>query len=148
MKAQRGFALIEAVIVIGIVAACAGALLLALANAAKSGTRAMGPNHVAALRLAAQTLRVAANAWKYGSLGDAPSGTEVASVPVPLQIVSSVSQTGASSAVMTVTVSYTPDPGRAEPGSVTLSGTLRAKAPLPGARVEQDGLISAPGASH
>ena len=147
MKAQRGFALIEAVVVIGIVAACAGALLLALANAAKSGARAAGPNHVAALRLAAQTLRVAANAWKYGSLGDAPSGTEVTSVPVSLQIVSSVSQTGASSAVMTVTVSYTPDPGRAEPGSITMSGTLRAKAPLPGARVEQDGLISDPAGS-
>jgi hypothetical protein len=68
-------------------------------------------------------------------------------VPVPLQIVSSVSQTGASSAVMTVTVSYAPDPGREEPGSITLSGTLRAKAPLPGARVEQDGLITAPGGS-
>lgn len=147
MKAQAGFALIEAIAVTGIVAVCAGALLLALSSAAKSGARAAGPNRMAALRLAAQTLRVAENVWKYGSPGDAPAGTEVTGVPVPLHIVSTVSQTGASSAVLTVTVSYTPDPGHAEPGSVTLSGTLRAKAPLPGARVAQDGLISAPGRS-
>jgi len=144
VKAQAGFALIEAIAAIAIAAVCAGALILALSSVAKSGSHAAGRNRVAATLFAEQTLRVAEDAWKYGSPGDAPSGTFETSIPNPISVVSTITQNGSSAADITVTVAYTPDPGHEEPGSVTLRGKLRAKAPLPGARVEQSGLIAAP----
>jgi type II secretory pathway pseudopilin PulG len=144
VKAQAGFALIEAIAVIAIAAACAGALILALSSVPKSGSHATGRNRVAASLFAEQILRVAEDAWKYGSHGDAPSGTFETSIPNPVSVVSTITRNDSSGADISVTVSYTPDPGHDESGSVTLRGKLRAKAPLPGARVEQSGLISAP----
>ncbi len=147
MKAQAGFALVEAIAVTAIVAAGAGVLILALSSVTKFASHAAGPNRVAASLFAEQTLRTAENAWKYGPPGNAPSGTLETAIPTPVTVVSTISQTSASGADITVSVSYTPDPGRDEPGSVTLNGVLRARAPLPGTRVERSGLIIAPAGS-
>lgn len=154
MKTQRGFALVEAVIVIGIAAVCAGALLLAISGVAKFGSHAGGPNRTAALAFARQTLRIAQNAWKYGSPGDSPNGTAAVTIPVagpdatattmPASVNAVLGTVDASGTSLSITVSYPPDPGRADPGTVTLSGRLRVLAPPPGARLEQPGLIAQP----
>ena len=153
MNAQRGFALVEAVVVVGIAAMCAGTLVLALAGAAKFGAHAGGPHRIAALLFARQTLRIAQNAWKYGPPGSAPAGTAGVSIPVagpqatatamPARISATIDG-GSNGASLSITVSYPPDSGRADPGSVTLSGPLRVIAPLPGSQVERAGLIAQP----
>lgn len=155
MKGQRGFALIEAVVVVGIAAMCAGTLVLALAGAAKFGARAGGPHRTAALLFARQTLRIAQDAWKYGPPGSAPAGTAGVSIPVagpeatattmPARISATIGDAGGTGASLSITVSYPPDSGHADTGSVTLSGPLRAIAPLPGSQVERPGLIAQPG---
>jgi type II secretory pathway pseudopilin PulG len=154
MKRERGFALLETVAVVGIVAIGAAALVLAISGAAKFSAHASGPNRTAALEYARQMLRVAQDAWKYGSPGSAPNGSADVTVPVagpdaiattmPARVTATVvpdSETGAS---ISIAVSYTPDPGRNDSGSVTLSGRLRAIAPLPGTQVVQPGYVAQP----
>jgi prepilin-type N-terminal cleavage/methylation domain-containing protein len=150
VKPQRGFALLEALAVLAIVALGAGALLMAITAAAKldgGGSR----NRRAAALLAAQTLRVAENAWKYGTPGDAPAGSMTASMPVPgssatvpVTISSEIASQTTQGAAITVTVSYPPGQDEADAGAVTVSAALRVKAPLPGAQVERPGLVPQP----
>ena len=148
MKPQRGFALLEAIAVVAIVSLCAGALFTAILASAASG---LGPgrNRAAAALLAAQTLRGAENAWKYGAPGDAPSGSSATSMPVPgsgtvpVTISSAISSQTADGAAITITVSYPPERA-GDSGAITVTGALRVKAPLPGSQVERPGLIPQP----
>lgn len=143
MKAQSGFALLEAVAGAGIAAICAGTLILALSGVAKFGAHANGPNRAAALALARQTLRTAQNAWKYGSPGEAPAGTTDLKT-LGAHVTATLARGEADGADLSVTVSYTPDPGRADPGSVTITGHVRALAPLPGSQIDRPGLVAQP----
>ncbi|HET9393048.1 MAG TPA: type II secretion system protein [Candidatus Rubrimentiphilum sp.] len=155
MKSQAGFALLEVLAVIGIFAVCAGTLILAISGFAKFGSHAVGRNHAAALVFAEQTLRVAENAWKYGTPGAAPSGSAQVAIPVavpssapttiPVTVTSTLSNASSTGATIAVTVLYTPDPEHpGDSGIVTLNGTLNVKAPLPGAQVQRPGFVAQP----
>jgi prepilin-type N-terminal cleavage/methylation domain-containing protein len=138
---QSGFSLIEAVIAAAIAAVAAGAWLSATNAFGRFAANQASPARSAALLLAEQTLRVAQDAWKYGSPGNAPSGTWTAGSFTVQTVVSG----GAVSSDITVQVSYTPDPLRpADSGMVTLHGTLSVKAPLPGTRIVRPALIPQP----
>lgn len=143
MSPQRGFALLEAIVLVAIVAIGAGGLLLAASAAAKLSPDA-DRSRTAASLLATQTLRVAEDAWKYGSAGNAPSGTATALLPVPgsnaplpVTISSAIEAQSADGAAISVTVSY-------PTGAITESAAVRIKAPLPGTQVERPGLIPQP----
>ena len=149
MERQRGFALLEAIAVVAIVSICAGGLLMSISASAKLG--ASSRNRTAATILAAQTLRTAETAWKYGALGDAPSGSVPASMPVPgsdagvpVTISSAISSVTADGAAITITVSYPPSGIGNDSGVVTVTGALRVKAPLPGAQLAGPDLIPQP----
>lgn len=105
---------------------------------------------MAALTIAQQELRIAQNAWKYGSPGTAPSGTQTIVLPVsasttaPATITTTLSASG-TSAQLTVTVQYTPEPDRSgDTGVVSVTGEVAEKAPLPGSQVDRPGLIPMP----
>lgn len=146
MKPQRGFALLESIAVLAIVALGGGVLVLAASASAKLNA-APERNRAAAALLAAQTLRVAENVWKYGSPGEAPAGSATAAMKlpgsnetVPVTISSAITSRAANGATLTITVSY-------PSGAVTISEAVRVKAPLPGAQVEQPELIPQPAAT-
>lgn len=149
MKPQRGFVLLEAIATVAIVALCAGALLASLSASAASGWTPQR-NRAAAALLAAQLLRTAENAWKYGTPGDAPSGSIAASMPVagsdavPVTISSAITSQTADGAALSITVSY-PSDRAGDSGSITVTGALRVKAPLPGSQLERPGLVPQPG---
>jgi prepilin-type N-terminal cleavage/methylation domain-containing protein len=139
---QSGFSLIEAVIAAAIAAVAAGAWLSATSAFGRFAAHQASPARSAALLLAEQTLRVAQDAWKYGSPGNAPSGAWTTTGPFTVQTTVSG---GAVSGDITVTVSYTPDPlRRSDAGAVTLHGTLSVKAPLPGTRIVRAAPIPRP----
>lgn len=105
---------------------------------------------MAALSIAQQELRIAQNAWKYGSPGAAPSGSQTIALPLsaattaPATITTTVSA-GGTTAQLTVSVRYTPEPDRSgDPGVVSVSGEVAEKAPLPGSQVDKPGLIPMP----
>lgn len=147
---QSGITLVETVIAAGIVAVAVGGVLLALTAVGKYVRRQGGPARMAALVSAQQTLRIAQNAWKYGSPGGAPAGSETIALPInaattaPATITTAVASSG-TSAQITVTVQYTPEPGRSnDTGVVTVSGQVAVKAPLPGSHVDRPGLVPLP----
>lgn len=127
---QSGFSLIEAILAGAIVAIAAGAWLSAASAFGRFATHQVSPARSAALLLAEQTLRVAQDAWKYGSPGSAPSGTWTTGG----HTVQTVTAGGTGSSSVTVTVD----------GIVTLHGTLSVKAPLPGSRIVPSTLIPQP----
>jgi prepilin-type N-terminal cleavage/methylation domain-containing protein len=152
---QRGFTLIETMIATAVVAIAIGGLVLAMAGFGRFSTHQAGPVRSAAMQLAEQTLRVAQDAWKYGSPGNAPSGSWQTAVPLaipgsgattaPVTVTASIANMTAQSAQLTVTVQYTPDANHADdPGSVSLSGQTEVKAPVPGATVLEPALIPQP----
>ncbi|HET9095491.1 MAG TPA: hypothetical protein VFN37_02420 [Candidatus Baltobacteraceae bacterium] len=151
MKARRqsGITLVETAVAAGIVAVALGGTLFALAQFGRYVRQQGGPARTAALVAAEQTLRVAQNAWKYGSPGTAPSGTQTIALPIteaaaaPATITTTIAGSG-TSAQITVTVRYTPEPGRNDSGVVTMSGQLAVKAPLPGSHLERPGLVPMP----
>ena len=149
MKPQLGFALLEAIAVVAIASLCTGVLFLAVSAAVRLETRP-GRYRAAAAMLAAQTLRVAEDAWKYGTPG-APSGSAPAFMHVqgsnqvvPVTISSAISSQTADGAAITITISYPPGQYGGDSGAVSIGGTLRVKAPLPGAQVERPALIPHP----
>ena len=153
MKPQLGFALLEAIAVVAIASLCTGALFVAV-SAAVSLEAPPGRNRAAATALAAQTLRVAEDAWKYGALESTPNGSAPAlmhvqgsSETVPVTISSAISSQTADGAAITITVTYPPGQDGGDSGAVTIGGALRVKAPLPGAQVERPGLIPRPAAA-
>lgn len=146
---QSGVTLVETAIVAGIVAIGAGGALFAIAGVGKYAGRQGGATRTAALVLAEQTLRVAQNTWKYGSPGLGPSGTRTVTLPGAAvsstqgALTTAISAQG-NSANITVTVRYTPEPGRDDPGVLSIDGSLVQKAPLPGSQIQKPGLIPLP----
>ena len=147
--------LIETSASAAIVALAAGAMLFALGTFGRFGAHQTGPVHAAAAAAAEDTLRVAQDAWKYGTPGTAPSGTATetvliavpgaAATAVPVQVSTSLSAAGANGANIAVTVRYPPDsshPG--DTGTVTLTGAAAATAPLPGSQIVEPSAIPAP----
>lgn len=149
LRSQTGLTLVETAVAAAIVAVAAGAALYGVAAFAKYAAQQDGPARSAALVVAQQALRVAQDAWKYGSPGSAPSGTQSIALPAsaattaPATLRTTISSTG-SSAQLTVTVTYTPQPGRNDPGVVSVSASVVEKAPLPGSQVYRPGLIPMP----
>jgi type II secretory pathway pseudopilin PulG len=147
---QSGITLVETAVAAAIVAIAVGTALWAVAAFAKHVAQQGGRARMAALTVAQQMLRVAQNAWKYGSPGNAPSGSEQITLPLdaaasePATLTTSIGAS-TSPAQITVTVRYTPEPGRAgDTGIVSVSGEVDAKAPLPGSHVDRPGLIPLP----
>lgn len=142
LRFQSGVTLLEAAVCAGVVAIAAGTALFAVASFGRHIAQPGGSARMAALVAAQQTLRVAQDAWKYGPPGGAPSGSQTIALPAT---VTTAVDTGTSPARITVTVRYTPEPGRnGDSGVVELTGELSAKAPLPGSHVERPGLIPLP----
>lgn len=142
---QAGFTLLETLLATAILAAAAVGLFGALAAIGRAGAHAAGPRRQAATNFAEQTMRTAADAWKYGSAGAAPSGTFATSLPLPLpsstpttmpvQVSAVLSSVTATSATIDITVQYTPDPESGDSGSISLESRVLQKAPAPGSLV-------------
>lgn len=154
MRRQAGFTLIESLAAAAIAALAVAALAGALGAFGRYASHEASPVRMAASALAEQTLRVAADAWKYGSPGAAPAGSFATSVPVispgstptgePVGVAVSAAAS-ASGAQISVTVRYTPDPAHpGDGGVVSLRGTARVLAPLPGSAVAPGSLIAEP----
>lgn len=141
LRAQTGVTLLETAVAAALTALAAGAALSIVAAFGKYTAQQGGPARTAALLIAQQTLRVAQDAWKYGSPGSAPAGTQ--SIALPGTVTTTTSIAGASAQV-TVTVKYTPEPGRNDPGAVSVSGSVVQEAPLPGSQIARPGLIPLP----
>jgi type II secretory pathway pseudopilin PulG len=148
--AQSGITLLETVVAAGMLAVAIAGVLFALTGFSKFAAQQGGVARMAALTVAQQTLRVAQDAWKYGSPGAAPSGSQTILLPLsmsttaPATLTATVSANG-SSAQVTVTVQYTPEPNRTgDTGIVSVSGDLVQKAPLPGSQISRTGLIPMP----
>lgn len=153
VRAQQGFTLIESVVAAAVAAVAICALFGAIGEFGRFASHQAGPVRSAATLLAERTLRVAQDAWKYGSPGSAPAGAALSTIPLnapngartaPVSVTTSV--TGSvGSAQISVTVLYTPDPDHPQdPGSVTVSGEARVKAPLPGSTVAPASLVPQP----
>lgn len=154
-RAQAGFTLLEAAISSAIVALVAGGSLFAISSFGRFTANQAGPVRKAALLLADQTLRVAQDAWKYGSPGNAPSGSTIAQVPVafpnatpssaPVTVSTTISSITATDAQITVQVRYTPDPGHpADSGTISVSGAATVRAPVPGSQLISPNAIPEP----
>lgn len=138
--------LLEAILAVAIVAVAAGAWLSASSAFARFSTHQASPVRSAAQTLAEQTLRVAQDAWKYGSPGTAPSGSWQTAVALnapgapptsaPVTVTANLASSG-ETADITVTVKYAG-------GAVALNGVLSVKAPAPGATLLQPALIPQP----
>ncbi len=153
--AQRGFTLVESAVAVAVVAIAAGAVLSAMGEFARFSSQQAGPVRSAATLLAEQTLRVAENAWKYGSPGGTPSGSTQTAVSLllpngaatsaPVTLRTSVTSATTTSGQISVTVLYTPDPDRLQDtGNITLSANVQVKAPLPASTVAPAALIAQP----
>jgi type II secretory pathway pseudopilin PulG len=149
-RLQQGITLVETAVAAAILALAIGAALYAVGGFGKYVAQQGGPARTAALIAAQQTLRVAQNAWKYGSPGSAPAGSQSITLPLsttttaPATLTTSVDGS-ASPARITVTVRYTPEADRSgDSGVVSLSGEVDAKAPLPGTQVQRPGLVPVP----
>jgi type II secretory pathway pseudopilin PulG len=132
--------ILEGAVAAAILAIAAGAALYALSSFGKYVAQQNSPQRKAALLLAQQTLRMAQNAWKYGSPGSAPAGTQTTG----FASVSTSLSGGGATAQLSVTVRYTPAPEHDDSGTVTISGELSAKAPRPGTQIDHPGLVPLP----
>ncbi|HET6895981.1 MAG TPA: prepilin-type N-terminal cleavage/methylation domain-containing protein [Candidatus Baltobacteraceae bacterium] len=141
LRRQSGITLVETAVAVAIATVVVAGAFFAIATVAKHMAQQGGPARMRAMVIAQQTLRVAQNAWKYGSPGTAPAGTQsISSGTVTTTITGSTSP-----AQITVTVQYTPEPGRSgDSGVVSVSGAVDEKAPLPGSQVDRPGLIPLP----
>lgn len=154
-RGQQGFTLIESLVAAAVLAVATGAFLYAAGEFGRFSSHQAGPVRSAASVLAEQTLRVAQDSWKYGSPGTAPSGSFQTSAPLnvpggapttaPLSITTNLNGGAAGSAQIDVTVRFTPDPDHLQDtGSVSLSGQVQVKAPLPGSTVAPAAFIPQP----
>jgi len=153
--AQRGFTLIESTVAVAIVSVAISSLIFVIGAFGRFSAHQSGPVHSAAIVLAQQTLRIAENAWKYGSPGNSPAGSIQTTVPVltpnsaattvPVTLRTNVTAAGSTSSQITVSVQYTPDPDHPQDsGILTLSGDVQVKAPLPASTLTPAALIAQP----
>lgn len=149
LRNESGVTLVETAVAAAVVAVAAGGALFAIASLAKHTRMQGGAARTAALVAAQQTLRIAQNAWKYGSPGSAPSGSQTLMLPsgsattAPATLTTTVAPSG-TAAQITVSVHYTPEPGRDDSGIVTVSARVLVKAPLPGSQIDRPGLVALP----
>ena len=154
-RSQAGFTLVECAIAVAVAGIAICGLISAMNGFARFAGHQASPAHDAAAQLADQTLRIAEDAWKYGSPGAAPAGTASVSVPLarpgaaatlmPMNVTTSVTNATASSAHIDVTVRYTPDPNRpGDRGAAGISADIDVAAPAPGARITESGLVPQP----
>jgi len=152
---EQGFTLVEAVVAAAVVAVAAGGALYALGAFARFASHEGGPARSAATAVAEQTLRTAQDAWKYGSPGNAPAGSQTlnaaVAIPggppasVPIAVTTTISSASGSQAQISVTAVYPADAGRpGETGSVTMNGSVVVKAPVPGTQLADPQAIPAP----
>ena len=151
---SRGFTLLETLVAVTLAGLAIGGAVIAMGTFARFTTHQAGPVRAAAMMLAEQTLRVALDAWKYGSPGSAPSGSWQTVIPLNAPSGASTSApvtvfadatAGSQTAELTVTVRYTPDPQHPDDdGTVSMSSALGVKAPPPGATVLNPSLIPRP----
>src|SRR5947209_13366485 len=143
-KSELGFTLIEALVAVGIVALALTGVFFASATVARFGTTQSNPRRDAAALLAEQTLRTAADSWKYAAPGVAAPQLDGAwqSGPYTVTVATTKLATPApndptrQTANVHVTVSYTPEAQRSDSGSVSAQTTLRVKAPVPGTTLD------------
>ncbi len=151
---QAGFSLIEALCALGILVLAFAGFAVAFSTFGRFATHQAGPVRAAATVLAEQTLRVAQDAWKYGSPGLGPSGAFATAVPIGVPgeapttapvAVSALVTGGPPNATIGITVRYTPEPNRkGDDGVVTISGALQVKAPVPGATILESSPVPQP----
>jgi len=142
-RSQGGFTLVEACVTVGILSMTLGGVLFALASFGGYGAHQAGPRREAATLLAHQIVHTAQDAWKYGSPGNAPSGTWTVSSP-PMTVTATLSGATANAARLRVEVAYTPDPNHRDPGRISVEATLPIQAPFPASTVQAPGLIPMP----
>ena len=152
---QAGVTLIETAVAVAVIAIGIGGLLFALSSFARFTAHQAGPVRTAATALADQTLRIAENAWKYGSPGEAPSGIATKALTVaragadpetvPVSVATDLANVSTTGAQITVTVQYTPDPGHpSDNGRISVTGEVDVKAPAPGSQVTAPSMIPQP----
>lgn len=140
LRTQSGFTLLESVVAAALLAITLGGVFYALASFGRHVAWQIAPQRRAASVLARQTLHVAQDAWKYGSPGSAPSGTQDG-------VTTTIAPNG-DSATISVAVRYTPEPGgRSDGGIVTVSGEVEQRSPLPGSTIERPGTVALPSAA-
>ena len=140
LRTQSGFTLAESLVAAALLAITLGGVFYALAAFGRHVAWQIAPQRRAAAILARQTLHVAEDAWKYGTPGNAPSGTQGG--------VSTTIALDGDSATISVTVRYTPEPGaRGDSGIVAVSGQVEQRSPLPGSTIERPGLVPLPSAA-
>ena len=154
-RSQRAFSLIETLVAVALVTIAVAGSILSMGAFGRFSTHQAGPVRSAAMLLAEQTLRVAQDAWKYGSPGMAPSGTWQTAVPLhipgaspttaPVSVTTSISNAGAQGAHVKVDVQYTPDGQRSsDSGLVSISAQAQVEAPVPGATLLDPSLVPQP----
>lgn len=137
--------LVETVVAAAIVAIAAAGLFFASAAAARFGTQQSDPRREAANAVAEQTLRTAANAWKYAAPGSpAPqlngawnAGRYAVTVSTSELTTPAPSDPTRESATVRVTVSY-------DSQSVNAQTILHVKAPLPGSTIDSGATVTPP----
>ncbi|MBV9271519.1 MAG: prepilin-type N-terminal cleavage/methylation domain-containing protein [Candidatus Eremiobacteraeota bacterium] len=141
---ELGFTLIETLVATAVAAIALGGIFFTSAAAARYGAHQSDARRDAATLLAEQTLRTAADSWKYAEPGTpAPqlsgswsSGAYAISVGTTELTTPAPNDPTRESATIRVTVSYTPDPPRQNSGTVSVETTVRVKAPVPGSTID------------
>ncbi|MBV8654446.1 MAG: hypothetical protein JO160_00280 [Candidatus Eremiobacteraeota bacterium] len=140
---QRGSALLETTIAVGILAVVAGAALGAGSFAAGSGARMAIRG---ALQDAAESeLRIALDALKYDGTSLAPRTVATTvplpgASPLPVALSLQTAPQADGSVYVTITAAARTDASQ----RVTLEATLDRRAPLPGTQLRAPGLVPAP----
>lgn len=137
--------LLETVVAAAIVAIAAAGLFFASAAAARFGTQQSDPRREAANALAEQTLRTAADAWKYGALGSpAPQlngawtiGRYAVSVSTSELTTPAPNDPTRESATFRVNVAY-------DSQNVSAQTVLHVKAPVPGSTIDTGATVTPP----
>jgi Tfp pilus assembly protein PilV len=154
LRKQAGYALVEVAFAAAVISIGVGGVLGAMGVFARFAAHPDGPVRSAAALLAEQTLRVAQDAYKYGS-PDLPSdtvwqtnvtvaGADATPTSVPVTVRTHVEGSAAGAAIE-VAVSYPGDGGRANRSATfSLRGNLAVLAPIPGSSITRPGFVPDP----
>ncbi|HZZ66123.1 MAG TPA: hypothetical protein VFE17_11525 [Candidatus Baltobacteraceae bacterium] len=154
VRDQGGYALVEVVFAAAVISVGVAGLLGAMGVFARFAAHPDGAVRSAATLLAEQTLRLAQDAYKYGS-PDLPRDTEwqarvaiagpdAMPTNVPVTVRTHV-EGSPESAAIDVAVSYPGDPKSTNrSATVSLRGTLAVLAPVPGTSITRPGLVPGP----